>query len=445
MGWMWFLTAPGYVVAVLAYGSYLGLGALAAPAGRWQWLGLPAALTVAETVRFTFPFGGVPLASLGIGQVAGPLGAIAPLGGAIGITWAVFALGAAVAAVAAAGPVRRWVPVVATAAVVSAVALAGSVVASATTTTVGEAVVALVQGGGEQGTRAIDTPKRLVFERHVAASASVPAGVDLVVWPENVVIPSCLPGDVVDGTCLFSNSVELVEIAALATRAGAPYTVGVTEGAGPEQFTNAQVVVLPDGTQTGRYDKVRRVPFGEYVPLRAVVEALGAPTRRLVPRDAAPGVGPAFVEVPGLGRVAVVISWEVFFGGRARDGVGEGGRLLLNPTNGASYTGAILQSQQVASSRLRARETARWVVQAAPTGFSAFVSPDGTVFDRTGQREQAVRTRTVELRDGSTPYVAYGDRPVVAAALVVLAVSWWLERRRTARGRPDAVGAATAR
>ena len=79
-----------------------------------------------------------------------------------------------------------------------------------------------------------------------------------------------------------------------------------------------------------------------------------------------------------------MISWEVFFGDRARDGVGHGGRVLLNPTNGSSYTGTILQTQQVASSRLRALETDRWVVQVAPTGFSAFVTPSGEVLDRTG-------------------------------------------------------------
>ena len=58
----------------------------------------------------------------------------------------------------------------------------------------------------------------------------------------------------------------------------------------------------------------------------------------------------------------------MFFGGRAREAVKEGGEALLNPTNGASYTGTIVQTQQVASSRLRAIETGRWVVQAAPDG-----------------------------------------------------------------------------
>ena len=128
------------------------------------------------------------------------------------------------------------------------------------------------------------------------------------------------------------------------------------------------------------------------MPLRGLLKALGAPTD-LVPRDALPGTEPAVLDLPSGDRLAVMISWEVFFGGRARDGVSHGGTLLLNPTNGSSYTGTILQTQQIASSRLRALENGRWVAQVAPTGFSAFVTPSGDVLDRTGISEQAVRYR----------------------------------------------------
>ena len=72
----------------------------------------------------------------------------------------------------------------------------------------------------------------------------------------------------------------------------------------------------------------------------------------------------------------MAISWEIFFGGRARESVVHGAEAITNPTNGASYTGTIVQTQQVASSRLRAIETGRWVVQAAPTGFTAIVDAE---------------------------------------------------------------------
>ena len=168
------------------------------------------------------------------------------------------------------------------------------------------------------------------------------------------------------------------------------------------------------------------------MPLRGLLEALGAPTD-LVPRDAVAGSGPAVLESP-FGKVGVVISWEVFFGDRARDGIGNGGRLLLNPTNGSSYTGTILQSQQVASSRLRALETGRWVVQVSPTGFTAFVTPDGAVLDRTGISEQAVRVREVGLREGRTVYLRFGDWPVILLAAAMLVASIVLDRREV---RPE--------
>jgi apolipoprotein N-acyltransferase len=292
---------------------------------------------------------------------------------------------------------------------------------------VGEQItIAAVQGGGPQGTLAINTRARDVVERHLAATQTIPdeTALDMVVWPENVID--------VDS---FYDSVEREEIAAEAARLGVPFAVGITEDVDATYFTNAQVVVNTDGTLGDRYDKVKRVPFGEFIPLRGLLEALGAPVDR-IPRDALPGDGVANLRIADT-VVGVAISWEVFFSGRANEGIENGGSLLLNPTNGSSYTGTILQSQQIASSRLRAIETGRWVVQVSPTGFSAFVSPTGEVFDRTGVSEQRVIIREVPLRIGRTLYSRIGDQTVlilfVAALLTLLAQRRSLFRRLTTR------------
>jgi apolipoprotein N-acyltransferase len=281
--------------------------------------------------------------------------------------------------------------------------------------------VAAVQGGGEQGTRALDVPTRLVTDRHVAATRAIEPDdrLDLVLWPENVI-------DTVD----FSTSEQLRLVAAEAARLGVPLAVGITEDVAgqPGRITNAQVVVTPDGAVTSRYDKVRRVPFGEYVPLRGLLEALGAPVDQ-VPTNAIPGRGPAVLDLPDGTRLGVAISWEVFFCGRAREGVKHGAEVLINPTNGATYTGTIVQTQQVASSRLRAVETGRWVVQASPTGFSELVTAGGDVIDRTAVGERAVVRGEVELRTGRTWYVDLGDRPFIAALVVLFAASWALTKR----------------
>ncbi len=283
--------------------------------------------------------------------------------------------------------------------------------------------VAAVQGGGEQGTSALEVPASLVTQRHLEATRTIAddADLDLVLWPENTVDVRRFadPDDQ-----LFDDSDEYVAIAAEAARLDAPFAVGVSE----DPRVNSQIVVAADGEIVDQYVKVRRVPFGEYVPLRGVLEALGAPIER-VGRDAEVGTGPAILDLPDGTRLAVVISWEVFFAGRAREGVKLGGEAILNPTNGASYTGTIVQTQQVASSQLRAIENGRWVVQAAPTGFTAIVDADGNVRQRTAVSEQRVLYDTVELRDGRTWYTNLGDGPFIAALIALLGVALWFSRR----------------
>jgi apolipoprotein N-acyltransferase len=148
-----------------------------------------------------------------------------------------------------------------------------------------------------------------------------------------------------------------------------------------------------------------------------------------VPRDAVAGRERAIIEVPiaaGDGAasqtvpLAVAISWEVFFAPRANDGVAAGGHVLLNPTNGSSYTGDILQRQQVAASQLRAIETGRFVAQAATTGFSVFINPDGDVLEQIAIGKSAVVFREVPLREGRTWYSRLGDLPVIILMLAVL-------------------------
>jgi apolipoprotein N-acyltransferase len=433
MGWMVQLTLPGYIVAGFVFSLFHATAAVVAPIGAWRVIGRPAAHALVEAVRFSFPFGGIPLATMGMSQVGGPLVGVVRVGGVILLTWVVFQLGFALAGPApgVSSFARRLRPgaqgaphgALAVFAVVAIVLL--SVVAPRGSATGEQLQVAAVQGGGEQGTSALEVPSSLVTERHLEATRTIPddAELDLVLWPENTVDVrrASVPGDQ-----LFDGSDIYVDIAAQAARLDAPFAVGVTE----DPRVNSQIVVAPNGDIVDQYVKVRRVPFGEYVPLRGILEALGAPIEQ-VGRDANAGTGPAYVDLPSGTRLSVVISWEVFFAGRAREGVKAGGEAILNPTNGASYTGTIVQTQQVASSRLRAIENGRWVVQAAPTGFTAIVDADGNVLQRTAVSEQRVLYDTIELRQGRTWYTNLGDGPFIVALIMLLAASRWFSRRRS--------------
>lgn len=432
LAWMWFLTAPGFLIAVALFASLHGFASVVVGRvpDRWRVIAAPSAHVLVESLRLAFPFGGVPLATVAIAQVAGPFATLARVGGVILLSWFTWQV-ASFFALRSTTPrsIRRPVFLALIALlVVSRLAPDGQ--------NTGETLnVAAVQGGGPQGTRAIDTDPREVVERHLDATrALVDSGAtpDLVVWPENVI-------DVAD----FDRSREINEVARLSSELRAPFLVGITEDVDSESFTNAQVVVDASATVLDRYDKVRRVPFGEYMPLRGFLRSLGAPVD-LVPRDAVAGTGTAVLAVPsdigqGVGestrRAAVVISWEVFFGGRAREGVKAGGGYIVNPTNGSSYTWTILQSQQIASSRLRAIETGRWVVQVAPTGFSAFVAPNGRVHDRTAVSERSVIEHEIDVRRGRTIYVNTGDGPWMVALGCLLTLAFVGDRLRSRSSR----------
>ena len=409
MAWMWFLSAPGYLVAILIFSVLHGFASYIASKLSINDQSHKSALIVchslAEVVRLSFPFGGVPLATLAIGQVSGPIAGLASLMGVIGITTATLYL---------ALTHRRFRAIC----VVGFLVLVGNTWNNTQST--GRTLnLSIVQGGGEQGTHAIDTNPRDVFDVHMAATKTLQPNSqrDAVIWPENAIS--------ITNKGLFIDSSEYAEITEEAKRLSVPFVVGITEDAGEGQFTNAQVVIDPDGSITGRYDKVRRVPFGEYMPMRSLLKAIGAPTD-LVPRDARAGDSRGWLDVADT-RASVAISWEIFFGGRVNEGVADGATFIINPTNGSSYTWTILQTQQIAASRLRALEQGRDVVQISPTGFSAFIDSSGVVHERTSISEQQVVERSIQLRSGRTLYSRMGNAVYIWALLIAFA---WLARRR---------------
>lgn len=411
--WMVAFTPPGFVIFGILSSLFYAVTAAVVPAERGRRLGLVAALILVALVQWNWPFGGVPLASLAISQADGWLAPTARTFGSLTLVGLVATIGVGLSAAYD----RQWRGL-AVSALVTTAAIALTALAP-TGASVGTLDIAIVQGGGPQGTRALFTSARDVFDRHVAATRLVEPPVDFVLWPENAIT---VTGDLEDNS-------EYDELVELARSLDAPLSVGVFEKF-PDHLLNAQEIITPDGETVSRYDKVLLVPFGEIVPLRSVVE-WAAPSY-LPARDVRPGTAPA-VLTNDDDTFGVSISWEIFFDKRARAAINSGGQVLLNPTNGSSYTWTIVQSQQIASSQLRAHETDRFVLQAAPTGFSAIITPDGDVIDRTSVGEQAVVQGTIEQREGLTWAVRFGYWPMTALALVSLAAAWLLSLGRRDR------------
>ena len=135
----------------------------------------------------------------------------------------------------------------------------------------------------------------------------------------------------------------------------------------------------------------------------------------------------------GRARVAVLVSYEVFFPDRGRSGVRAGGQLIVVPTNTSSYSSEQAPAQEIAASRLQAIEEGRDLLQAAPTGYSAVIDNHGDVLEQTPLSVTAVLRANVALRDGVTLYTRFGDLPTVSLALLAVLAGWVVavvERRR---------------
>jgi len=275
--------------------------------------------------------------------------------------------------------------------------------------------VAYVQGGGVRGLRAVDNDVTDVFGNQLSANQKVKTPVDLVVWPE----------DVIDSPGPITEDPVRQQVGAIATKLNATVIAGVVEDFRADRFKNAAVVWDRSGKIVDRYDKVHRVPFGEYVPFRSLVSKLG--DFSAVPRDAYPGTGPGLV-FTRHGEIGIVISYEVFFADRARAAINAGGELLLVPTNASSFKGRQVPAQEVGAARLRAVEVGRDLVQAAPTGSSAFVTANGDVSELSKLGAAAVGQTTLHRRAGRTPFDRFGDRPMIAWMLFVLVAAAVLDR-----------------
>src|SRR5258706_6363581 len=243
LAWMWSLTVPGYFASVAVFAGFHALAATVAPQGSWRVIGRPAAHTLAEALRLVFPFGGVPLATLPIGQSDGPFAGVVRVGGVVLLTWVVFQIGFALSGPSPFVPemARRkgrrtrgdWHGAIGLLAAVVIVIIGAVAPDGKGTAHPATLRVTIVQGGGPQGTRAINSDPRDVVNRHLEATRRIQAGsTDLVVWPENVIDVPALAG-----------SPELADVVAEAARIGAPFAVGVTEDAPGDHFINAQVVI----------------------------------------------------------------------------------------------------------------------------------------------------------------------------------------------------------
>lgn len=192
---------------------------------------------------------------------------------------------------------------------------------------------------------------------------------------------------------------------------------------------NSLFVLGPRGRILARYDKAHLVPYGEYLPMRPILSAIGL--SRLAPGDLDfwGGPGPATLALPGFGMVGVQICYEIIFSGQVVDRRHRPD-FIFNPSNDAWF-GASGPPQHLAQARLRAIEEGLPVIRATPTGISAVIDADGRVLDSIPWRSAgAIETRLPPARP-PTLFARYGNvLPFLFVGLLVLLA---IARRRIAR------------
>jgi apolipoprotein N-acyltransferase len=452
--WARSFTVPGAIVLMVVEAGFTAAACLVVPAGPVvaRVLAFPAALTLAEAARTRWPFGGLPIGGVFLGQAGGPLLGVARLGGPLGLTLAVYVGGAGLAALVEAGVVAvrdagrarafaRVDPDAGPGVLAGAVAgigprlLVGVVALAVVVTTgvvadhapdggrsVGAVSTAAVQGGGARGFRKSQIDPTVVLaaqqaETHVLQQDDPGAVPGLVLWPEDVV---SLP-------VVLADSPEEAVLSGLARSLRTTLVVGVTETVSATAFRNEIVAWGPDGTLVARFEKVHRVPFGEYVPYRSFFAHLG--NLSAVPLDAVPGSGSGLLDTPAA-PLGAMVSYEVFYADRGRSSVRAGAQLLIVPTNTSSYATAQVPTQEVAASEIQAVQQGRDLLQAAPTGYSAAITNRGTLLQRSVLGAPQIVRATLQRRAGWTVYVRYGDTPGLALAALALLGGWVVAGRR---------------
>jgi apolipoprotein N-acyltransferase len=393
--------------------------------GGWRVLLLPACWATLELIRAHVPIGGFPWGILGVSQHdGGPLLPLARVIGAYGLSAVIVAVNFALAAWLRALARRRragpavvparpgLVPLLGWPALVAGLVLVG-LLAPAAPPPGGRPLNIVVVQAGLAGGHGLDrgATTEAVFDNFVRRTEALAGGQrpDLVVWGEGSVDEDPLV-----------NPERLARIRQAAQAVGAPLLVGATTNAGAGHFATEALEFTPNGQLADRYQKRRLVPFGEYVPLASLMGKLLPVTREGVPVDKVPGRTLEPMVVDGA-RVGTIICWESAYAEDARTLARKGAQLLLVSTNNASFGEGPASEQHLASSELRAVEEGRTLVQAAVSGISAVIAPDGTASQRTGLYQQTTVRISVVPRNGLTLYARAGR--LIEAAMIAVAVA----------------------
>lgn len=268
-------------------------------------------------------------------------------------------------------------------------------------------VAALLQPNISQEMRWNEANVVTIFQQMIAMTTeAADHGAKVVVWPESTVpLPYAT-------TNFYRDTIE-----ALSRDRGIDIILGsvAEDPRRPNRFWNSAFLVS-GGKTIGHYDKIRLVPFGEYVPLRKMLFF----AQKLVHAVGEFEFGTNDFPLRGMSAYGPAICYEVVFPQITRTQVRHGATVLVTITNDAWYDGTSAPRQHLSQARLRAVEDDRDLLRAATTGISAFVDRTGHIVRELPMGREGIVYAKFSTRRTITPYVRFGDWFAWAAAVAVL-------------------------
>jgi apolipoprotein N-acyltransferase len=244
-----------------------------------------------------------------------------------------------------------------------------------------------------------------VFYRHLIQSEkSLSAGKkpDLIIWPENSVD--------VDP---FKNQKIGQAISSLVDKYNTPLITGAvlrTDG----ELQNASILWQPKTGATTRYVKRHLTPFGEVMPLRSILTFFSDLPNQI--EDFSPGKS-AVIHQVGQAKIAPIICFELV-DDRLIQGSADSSNLFVVQTNSATFANTAESAQQLAITRIRSIEHARYSVSVSTVGISAIIDTNGIVLTSTKENIATSINGAVALNATRTIYDRVGEFSWVLMLLI---------------------------
>lgn len=271
--------------------------------------------------------------------------------------------------------------------------------------------VAVIQGNissQEKWDMSMSTNTKRVYAEHTRAAAN--EGASIVLWPETAV------------PYVLDNSSYNEYARALAKETGTTILIGAfTEGDDGDLY-NSLIAVHSDGSIGETvYSKRRLVPFGEFVPMRGLLEVVFPPLTELVlsSSDIEAGEGAQIIEVDGI-KLGSLICFDSIYEELTLESVREGAELIMLSTNDSWFLDSAAVYMHNSQAQLRAIESGRYIARAANTGVSTVISNRGEVLDSLEPLVDGFIVHEVEINRSRTLYSYCGNIFVYLCILCIV-------------------------